>query len=773
MKQRLHPNIAGTDKYTWKEIDINRHYQTGDLSGIKITSDSRITADYARASFALTVIERNIIRISLLSTENQRDKLDELETGIINNSPAECNFSVSEKPDSAVINAEGFTLELLRNNFGFSLSNSKGIEVLNCKDLKLKKTDKGYSTIAKFKLSEKDRFFGFGGRSQQLDRRGLTMDMFATKVARERGDYGGYPMPFFINPAGYGFILNNPWPHTYFDLGYASSDTWLYYTPDGPMDLYIMTGDNFRDILDLYYRLTGRPVLPPKWMFGLWFCWAGRTTADDYEKWMKRFRKEKWPIDVAVIDSWWRGGMVNADGEGGEGKNLGWDEINFGNGPDLINKLHNMGIKVGLHLNTRMYTDKVRSEGLKKGFLRKSDYGQTVPVLCDNESAKWNWNLHKPRVDEGADLWWTDDGERVEGFLNNGLPSRNLFGQLWNQFLFNNMRGCGKDRSMVLSRSGWMGAQRFTIPWPGDTKPGVDRIKQDLWYSLNLAVSGVPFNTVDLGGFFPYDPMHTDANVIRRMVHGFLLFPVPRLHNHPDKPPKLPWRYSEKVQKLFRYYLELRYRLFPYIYSAAVEAVKNSVPVTRPLAFDYSDDTVALECYTQLLLGPGMLMAPVVEEGHLDRMVYLPAGRWVNYWTGEIFNGNSNVLVESPLYEKHGLPVFVKTDSIIPYRPLKQYNQEEPEEFIMLDLYPETRSRYRLWEDEENYSEISYCFSGNILHIKLNNNSSITRTYMLRCLIGGKIQKAICKEKEIYLGDENVKVTAGISEELSIQLVIE
>ena len=773
LKQRLHPDTTWTAPFEWREIDTTSLAAVGAYIGRADGIDGgEIVLKYENADVACAVVGDGIFRLRLLDASGAAPPVTS--AGIINREPNKCDLAVEESGETVKLSAGEISVEFTKRKFGYRLIDSSGGELLRCDGLGVEQGEHGFRSLANFALGEDDHFFGFGGKTVPPDRRGSTADMFSVKVYHERGDYGGFAMPFFLNPRGYGLLLNNPYPHVYFDLGFERDDAWSLYTPDGPYELYLLAGPGFSDILGRYYALSGRPTLPPKWMLGFWVSWCHMWTAADWEGWIERFRKEKWPIDVAELDPYWRAGTMTLEMESGQGCNLEWDVKNFGDGPAMVKKLHENNVNVCLHLNTRMYSGDVLEEGLAKGHLRKSSEKQVVSVLCKPESAEWNWAQYAPRVEEGVDTWWTDNGERVDGVLADGQPSRNLFGQIWNQFLFDGMESMGRHKRLVLSRGGWFGAQRCTIAWPGDTQPGADRLREDLWFAMNLGVSGVPFSTVDQGGFSeePHvasDLMHKDENVIRRTIHGLMTFPVPRIHCG-DKSAKFPWLYSEQVQGLYRYFLELRYRLFPYTYSASVEATKSAVPMMRPLAFDFSQDDASMAVDDQLMFGPSLMIAPVVEDGRSDRIVYLPPGRWIDFWTNEVLEGPQRIIVDAPLYEKTGLPIFVAADSLLPYRPLTQYNRDEPEETILLDLYADCRANYRLWEDADTFSAITCEPAGGGLQVSLGNNTQISRTYLLRRLAGGAVAAATCNGKELPSRDGRFEVVVAPGQTAKVEL---
>jgi len=462
---------------------------------------------------------------------------------------------------------------------------------------------------------------------------------------------------------------------------------------------------------------------------------------------IERMRAEKIPFDVFVCDIYWRAGAVTLGLEAGAGRNLDWDRENVGEGKPFVETLRKQHVHVCLHLNTRMWSGEVAREGLERGYMRRSSEEQLVEKVADPRATDWAWQFYRERVLEGVDAWWTDNGERVDGALTVGLPSRNLFGHLWNKSLFDGMRREGREGRLVLSRGGWIGAQRHTLTWPGDTAPGTERLKEDLRWHLNCSTSGIPFNTVDFGGFVCYDEdspnpehrrlyfnTHCRDNVIRRIVHPMLLFTTPRIHG--GGPARLPWRYDDEVRELYLYFLNLRYRLFPYLYALAVHSSRTGEPIYRPLVWEHPDDPETCAIDDQIYLGDGLMFAPVVEEGADERELYLPEGEWKHLFTGRIHAGGRRIVVNAPLLERSGLPAFMRRGAIIPMRRPTQFCHDEPEPGYTVHIYPAEAGEFQLHEDPATSGRIRYSPAGRGLEVSIENPSAVDRSYTIRPAVG-------------------------------------
>ena len=572
----------------------------------------------------------------------------------------------------------------------------------------------GERSLGFFDIAD-ETFFGFGGRIAHPCRNRTSADIFSVKAGTRRGDYGGFPIPFFLSTRGYGVFLNNPWPHTYFDMGQSSQDEWFFQMPGGTCELFVFYGPEFSDIVQRYATVTGRPPLPPKWAFGFWCSSLSFETADQVINVARRLRKEHWPCDTIVLDGPWRGGpdfiphyrkfhvyLTN---------DIDWHE-DFGDGPSMVRTLESMGFKVVLHLNSRNYKPETAEAGIRRGLLRRHN-DEVVVRVTDPAAEDYFERLITPRIEERTAGWWTDHADRVSGEISPGLPSRNLFGNLWNRLLVDITRRHGGRSAPVLTRGGGIGGQRYGIPWPGDTRSGIDAYEEDVWFCLNAGLAGYAFSSVDGGGFTPpsdydledeeraYQEVFNIENVCRRLCQSLFFVPVPRIHNSARSIPKLPWNCPEAARELYKDFLRLRYRFTPYIWSYAIHSAETGEPITRPLVYHYRQDAAVYNIGDELLLGEWLLVAPVTTPGTRSRRVYLPAGRWIDFWSRKSHDGGQWVDVDTPMFSTAGLPIFVKAGAILATQPVQDHLENAPPNPLSLDIYPQGLSRVNLRESAD------------------------------------------------------------------------
>jgi len=576
----------------------------------------------------------------------------------------------------------------------------------------------GERFVAAFDFPEDEHIYGFGGRVAPLCRRGQTADMFAVKTGRLSGDYGGFPIPYYISTKGYAVFINNPWPHLYFDMGATDPGQWWVYAPGGSFDLIVIDGPRIRDIVRRFTEIVGRTPEPQRWWFGFWTSALAFATADEVESVGNRLRDGNYPCDALVIDGPWRGGpeflqKYMTDGEYPT-NDLNWHP-DFGDGPGMVKRLGEKGFKIVLHQNSRSWLKDTVDKGVKDGTIRQE--GREAVVTFGTEAGeKFYHDAIRPRHEEGIGMWWLDHGDRVSGELLPGIPSRNTFGAMWAKCTQHCAEEDGVGRRLSLIRGACIGGQRSAIPWPGDTRFGIDYFMEDVWFCMNAGLSGFPVTSADLGGFMsakdsdpPHNTAYDEDNLARRLCQAILVLPVPRMHQCDSEPAKLPWNCPEHIQILYRQMLDERYRLTPYYYSYAVHASKTGDPIVRPLVYLYQNDPEALTIDDQCMIGDWLMAAPVFEKGAVERSVYFPEGDWYCWWTGKKYGGNQRATVEAPLCEPCGLPLFVRAGAIIPTQELTQHLDGGPPTKIKLRVYPATDGSTWTMEEENGQSSTFTC----------------------------------------------------------------
>jgi alpha-D-xyloside xylohydrolase len=513
-------------------------------------------------------------------------------------------------------------------------------------------------------------------------------------------------IPLLLSTNGYGLFWNNPSRsrvnNRFMQSMYISSEV------ADQIDYYFIYGPEFDEIVAAYRELTGAAPLLGKWAYGFWQCKNRYRSQQELLEVAHKYRELHIPVDNIVQDwFWWK---IKGDFEFNR---------HYPDPKGMIDDLHRNHFH--LMISVWPYFDpgsKVYEEMDKLGyFIDRTKVAAFHPAgmaLYDafNPAArKFYWQLmDKVLFKIGADAWWLDTTEpETEGreinilatskvAIGNGARYANLYPLMTTTAVYDGQRSAtDQKRVFILSRSAYAGIQRnATAAWSGDINSDWETFKRQIPAGLNLALSGIPYWTTDIGGFTdgnPDDPAYREL-FVRWFEYGAFC-PIFRVHG--SRPQNELWSYGTDAQEILTKYDTLRYRLLPYIYSLAWRVTDGGYTIMRPLVMDYREDVTARNIGDQFLFGPALLVSPVIDPGVDRRRVYLPNSTWTNFWTGESFSGGQFVMAVAPL---ETLPLFVRAGSILPMGPALQYSNEKPADPIELRIYPGADADFTLYEDD-------------------------------------------------------------------------
>jgi alpha-glucosidase len=319
----------------------------------------------------------------------------------------------------------------------------------------------------------------------------------------------------------------------------------------------------------------------------------------------------------------------------------------------------------------------------------------------------WN-DMNEPAIDDrpfgdgGQKIWFPLDapqgGEEDKGNLvfnerATHVEVHNLYGLSMARASAEGLQQLRpNERSFVLTRSGFAGVQRWSSVWMGDNQSLWEHLEMSLPMLCNMGLSGVAFVGCDIGGFAG----NATAELFARWMQVGMLYPFMRGHSAMTTARHEPWVFGERTENICREYINLRYQLLPYIYTLFWEAATTGAPILRPLLYHFPSDRKTYTLYDQVLLGPSLMAAPIYRPGIEHRAVYLSAGTWYDWWTGESYSGPIHILAHAPL-EK--MPLYVPAGAIIPMQPVMQYVDEHPLEQLRLRIFPGT-GEFTLYEDD-------------------------------------------------------------------------
>jgi alpha-D-xyloside xylohydrolase len=521
-----------------------------------------------------------------------------------------------------------------------------------------------------FTARAEERFVGFGERFTPLDKRGTRALMWNFDAFGGESDRAYKNIPLYLSSRGYGLLVDSGMP-VEFDVCQSTHSCVQIVVPDDLIDYYVLAGPTPARILDRYDQLTGRPVLPPKWAFGSWI--SSGFYVDSQEKVLERARRLRAasiPSDVLHLDSFWQ--------VAGHWSDLRWDSANFPDPAGMIATLAGQGFKVALWLNPYLSELSPAFPAAANGghLLRRPDgpvyvgdvwHGSHPPCgiidFTNPDTVAWYSEMLRALLAQGVAVFKTDFAEAVpaDTVAANGMTGvelHNVYALLFNDLVARVTREV-TGHGTVWGRSSYAGGQRHAAQWSGDINSSYPAMASNLRGGLSHGLSGVPFWSHDVGGFTGTP----SPDLYARWAQFGALSPLVRFHGTTSR---LPWEFPEHAAGIAIEALRMRYRLMPYIYSAAVDSARTGAPMMRALLVDSPDDPGAWAAELEYRLGPDLLVAPMVDPDGI-RQVYLPAGDWVDYWTGAVHSGRRYLPVSKPL---HQIPLFVRLGALIPVVPV-------------------------------------------------------------------------------------------------------
>jgi len=575
------------------------------------------------------------------------------------------------------------------------------------------KTYRGETVVEMYGSHES--FYGLGQHQAGVwNYRGESVD-----VSQENTNIA---VPMLLSSSGYGIFWNNP-SRTRFNNRFVHT---LYISSEvaDTIDYYFIYGPEFDKIITGYRELTGAAPMFGRWAYGFWQCKNRYKSQEEILAVAKKYRDLHLPVDNIVQDwFWW-----NRKGEHVFNKNY----------PDpkaMVDQLHDQHF----HLMISVWPffepgSKEYDEMDRRGFfiertkVAKPPYHAGAMAVYDPtnpEARKYYWDLmDKALFKIDVDAWWLDTTEpETEGQEENILLGHKLFAGSGNRYanifplettraVYEGQRSASdQKRVFILSRSAFAGSQRYGVTaWSGDVLSDWLSFRRQIPAGLNFALSGIPYWTTDIGGFISGGDL-SDPKFRELFVRWFqfgTFSPIFRVHGTRYNPDENElWSYGPE-NKILLQYDNLRYRLSPYIYSLAWKTTSESYTPMRPLVMDFRDEVNAQNIGDQFMYGPAFLVNPVTEQGATQRHVYLPKGKWYDFWTGATLEGLKFADVSAPLER---MPLYVRAGSILPMGPEEDYSNQKPADPIELRVYPGADGDFTLYEDEGdtyNYEKGQY-----------------------------------------------------------------
>ncbi len=609
-------------------------------------------------------------------------------------------FQVVQTGDAAVLTTDTLKVELSLKWGNVKYSTTRGEELLR-EGNAVPRTyepvelngERTFHIKDRFSPDSTEGFYGLGQHQSGLfNYRGATVELGQnnTDVA----------IPLLLSTKGYGVMWNTA-SLTYVDNRFPL-DLHFSSLAGHSIDYYFIFGPEMDPIIHEYRDLTGHTPMLPKWAYGFFQSKDHYLSQDEVLSIAHRYREEHIPLDTIVQDwFWWK-----AEG----------DPIfnpNFPDVPGELNRLHEEHVHAMLSV-WGLFDSK--SENFQTLTQQHLDVPNAHVYDATNPKARdfyWN-NLAGKLFAQGWDAFWLDSAEPEEYWphmgdailqnkqiaIGNGAEYTNVFPLMHTLGIQEHWKATNdRKRVFLLTRSAFLGQQRVgATVWSGDVYGSYWGLRHQVAAGLNFALSGSPYWTTDIGGYWPphdnpiADPKYQE--LYARWFEYGVFCPIFRTHGH--RPVNEIWSY-DKVEPILIDYDKLRYRLMPYIYSLAWRVTDEDYTIQRPLLMDWRMDPNTRDIGDQFMFGPSILVSPVLAADASHRTLYLPeSAAWYDFWSGASQKGGREIDANAPLDR---IPLYVRAGSILPLGPEIQYADEKPAGPIELRIYRGADGKFDLYQD--------------------------------------------------------------------------
>lgn len=582
-------------------------------------------------------------------------------------------------------------------------------------------------------------------------------------------------IPYFTSEKGYGVYWDNPGISDFSDTPYETS----FSSQVGLCsDYYFLYKDGTQDgVIACVRDLTGKATMFPLWTMGYWQCRERYKSPDELCGILDKYRNLEIPID-GIVQDWQYWGCdsnwnamkfvnpryINKMGDpewmrylpNNEDPNAHYPEPRIKSPEEMIEYVHknNAHLMISVWASFGPWTDQYKELDKMGALLKfetwppKSGAHPYDPFNPQARDLYWRYLSHLHQM--GIDAWWTDSTEpdhlnpkdsdfdlmTADGSFRS---VHNAFPLASNRGVYEHQRAVSSDKRVFqMTRSGYLGQQHYgALSWSGDVSSSWGVLRNQIPAGLNFTLCGIPFWNTDLGGFFGWEYNNDCSNVAYQELHArwfqWGCF-MPLMRNHCSSPmmneidlfgKEGDWAYDVQKQ-----YIELRYRILPYLYSLDGAVVQEDGTIMRPLVMDFPSDRKAITLDDEYMFGRSILVCPVTEPLYTKKVegnkgvttvddvataskpfgIYLPAGtKWVDFWTNETLEGGRDVARECPI---DLIPLYIKAGSILPLGPKVQYSTEKKWDNLDICVYPGADGEFTLYEDEfDNYNYEKGLFS--------------------------------------------------------------
>lgn len=557
------------------------------------------------------------------------------------------------------------------------------------------------------KTQKKEAFYGLGDKPMQANLRGKRVQNWPTDEYAFNKDKDPIykAVPFYIglhDQEAYGVFFDNSFK-TYFDFCHERHDVTSFWAQGGEMNYYFIYGPKIENVVSSYTSLTGLPDLPPLWSLGYHQCKWSYYPEKKVREIASTFRKLKIPCDGIYLDIDYMDGF----------RCFTWNNEHFPNPKKMVKELADDGFKTIVIIDPGIKIDEnydIYKQGVENDyFCKRADgpymIGKVWPGECcfpdytKPEVRDWWSDLFKELISEiGVKGVWNDMNEpAVMEVPNKTFPddvrhdydghpcshrkAHNVYGTQMARATYDGVKKYGyPKRPFVITRSAFSGAQRYGSSWTGDNVATWEHLSVANNQVQRMCLSGMSFTGSDIGGFAE----QPGSELFIRWIQLGVFHPLCRTHSSGHHGDQEPWSFDDETTDISRKFIELRYTLLPYLYTAFYKYSTEGIPVIKSLFYLDQDDFLTHFRNDEFIFGDKILVCPILEPNSKGRRMYVPRGEWYNFWDNQKISGGKELWVDADI---DSIPIFVKAGSIIPRYPVQQYVGELDIEELELDIY--------------------------------------------------------------------------------------
>ena len=541
-----------------------------------------------------------------------------------------------------------------------------------------------YSLTLKFSADAEEKIYGMGQYQQtNLNLKGCILELRQINTQAS--------VPFYVSSKGYGFLMNNP---AIGKVTFGMNQTEWSFPSTKQVDYWITAGDTPAQIEEQYSAVAGRVPMMPEYAIGFWQCKLRYQTQEELLSIARGYHERGIPLDMIVVDffHWTKMGEWKFDPQF-------WPDPE-----EMVRELKEMGIRLVVSVwptvdmeseNMAHMADHDLLIRTNRGMPRHSECMSIAQFadMTNPETREYVWQIIKKNyLDKGVSQFWLDvaepefsspDHDLYRYYHGEAMEVANACPADYAKMFYEGMHTAGREDVVSLVRCAWAGSQKYgALAWSGDVQSSFPTLRCQVVAGLNMGMAGIPWWNADIGGFFSGDVRKPEFRELLMRWFAFGAFsPVMRLHGDRDphdKPilissggkPCAPtggdnevWSCGPEVEKVLRKFIDLRYRLRPYISKAMAQAHEKGAPVMRPLFFNFPGDKKAWDINDAYCFGDDLVVAPILEAGAVTRSVYLPEGTaWIDTNSGIRWEGGQTVTADAPI---DVIPVFAREGSTV------------------------------------------------------------------------------------------------------------